>query len=46
MELWYSVIIGTVMYFYVLLFNRNAKNYLESGRTEPFTIKNMIGIEG
>ena len=45
MELWYSLVIGTVMYFYVVLFNRNAKKYLESGRSEPFNVKNMIGID-
>jgi hypothetical protein len=45
MELWYSVVIGSVVYMYVLLFNRNAKKYLESGRTEPFSIENVIGIK-
>ena len=45
MELWYSLVIGTVVYFYVVLFNRNARSYLESGRTEPFTLNNVIGIK-
>lgn len=45
MELWYSLVIGTVVYFYVILFNRNAKSYLDSGRTEPFTLNNAIGIK-
>jgi hypothetical protein len=45
MELWYSLVIGTVVYFYVILFNRNAKKYLETGRTEPFSLTSMIGIE-
>jgi hypothetical protein len=44
MELWYSVVIGTVVYFYVLLFNRNARMYLDSGRTQPFDIENALGI--
>lgn len=30
MELWYSVVIGTVIFVYVHLFNYNAKTYLES----------------
>jgi hypothetical protein len=45
MELWYSLVIGTVVYFYVILFNRNAKNYLESNRTQPFTLEHMIGLK-
>ena len=45
MELWYSVVIGSVVYMYVLLFNRNARKYLESQRTDPFTIESMIGIK-
>lgn len=45
MELWYSLVIGSVVYFYVILFNRNARSYLESGRTEPFTLTNIIGIK-
>jgi hypothetical protein len=45
MELWYSVVIGTVVYFYVILFNRNARVYLESGRTQPFNVENALGIK-
>jgi hypothetical protein len=45
MELWYSLVIGTVIYFYVIFFNRNAKNYLESQRTQPFTLENMMGVK-
>ena len=30
MELWYSLVIGIVIFAYVQLFNYNAKSYLES----------------
>uniref|UniRef100_A0A6C0CHC4 Uncharacterized protein n=1 Tax=viral metagenome TaxID=1070528 RepID=A0A6C0CHC4_9ZZZZ len=30
MELWYSVVIGTVIFSYIQLFNYNAKQYLQS----------------
>ena len=43
MELWYSVIIGTVIYCYVQFFNKNARTYLESGRTQPFSLDSMLG---
>lgn len=33
MEWWYSIIIGTVAFSYVQLFNYNAKRYLESGES-------------
>jgi hypothetical protein len=33
MDLWYPVVIGSVMFFYINFFNKNAKMYLESGRT-------------
>jgi len=33
MEPWYSVVIGTVAFFYIHSFNRNAKIYLESQKT-------------
>jgi hypothetical protein len=33
MELWYSVVIGSVMFAYIQLFIRNMKLYLESNKT-------------
>ena len=30
MELWYSLVIGTVIFAYINLFNYNVKTYLES----------------
>jgi len=45
MELWYSLVIGTVIYFYVIFFNRNAKSYLESGRSEEFSLENMFNVK-
>jgi hypothetical protein len=33
MEPWYPYVIGTVAFFYIQSFNRNAKMYLESGKT-------------
>jgi hypothetical protein len=32
MELWYSVVIGTVAFLYIQFFNRTAKKYIESDR--------------
>ena len=43
MELWYSLVIGTVIYAYVMLFNRNMRSYLESDKSMPFTIENLLG---
>lgn len=43
MELWYSLVIGTVVFFYVHFFNANAKAWLGSGRHMPFTVESMIG---
>ena len=33
MEPWYSVVIGTVAFFYVHSFNRNAKLYFQSEKS-------------
>lgn len=33
MDPWYPVILGTVIFFYITFFNRNAKLYLGSDRT-------------
>ena len=33
MEPWYPYVIGTVAFFYIQSFNRNAKMYLESDKT-------------
>jgi hypothetical protein len=33
MELSYPIVIGTVIFFYIKFFNKNAKMYLESERT-------------
>ena len=44
MELWYSLVIGTVIFLYVQLFNRNMKVYLDSGKELPFTFVNMLGL--
>lgn len=33
MELWYSVVIGSVIFCYIQLFIRNMKLYLESDKT-------------
>lgn len=37
MESWYPVVIGSVIFFYVHLFIRNMKLYLESGKTLTIT---------
>lgn len=33
MELWYSIVIGTVIYLYIHSYNYTAKLYLESDKT-------------
>lgn len=33
MELWYSIVIGSVVFAYIHSFNRIAKMYLESNKT-------------
>ena len=43
MELWYSIVIGTVVFFYVQFFNANAKSWLGSGRKMPFSIESLFG---
>ena len=43
MELWYSLVIGTVVFFYVHFFNANAKAWLGSDKQMPFTIESMLG---
>jgi hypothetical protein len=33
MEPWYPYVIGSVAFFYIQCFNKNAKMYLDSGKT-------------
>ena len=33
MEWWYSVVMGIVLYLYMMVFNRVTRIYYESGRT-------------
>jgi hypothetical protein len=33
MDIWYPAVLGTVIFFYITFFNRNAKMYLDSGKT-------------
>lgn len=44
MELWYSLVIGTVIFLYVQFFNRNMKVYLESDKQMPVTFLNILGV--
>lgn len=36
MELWYSIVIGTVIFMYIHSYNRIAKMYLESDKNLTF----------
>ena len=46
MELWYSIVIGAVAFGYIQFYNRNARNYFESQKTQSISDIFAIGGSG
>lgn len=46
MELWYSLVIGTVAFAYIHLYIRNARQYFESGKTQSIGDVFAVGESG
>ena len=46
MELWYSIVIGAVAFGYIQLYNRNARKYFESDKTQSMSDVFALGGSG